>query len=65
MTPQQIQEAYARASEVLNGFKNPSQRNAQDVVNLVKHISNMQTADIRDSRNKNDNLQAVKDLFGL
>lgn len=45
MTPQQIQAAYERANNVLNGFVRPNQQNARDVVNLLKHFNSLKTAE--------------------
>jgi hypothetical protein len=39
MTPQNLQEAYARANAVIEGIKRPSEQNARDVVNIMKHFS--------------------------
>lgn len=60
MTPTQIQECLARANEVLNGFKKPSERNARDVIALIKHV-----CESNKPSNGSDDFQAVKDMFGL
>jgi len=60
MTPSEIQTCHQRATEVLNGFKRPSERNARDVVALIKHI----TGSAKQSKESED-FQAVKDLFGI
>lgn len=66
MTPSEIQEAYARANEVLHGFKKPSELNARDVIALVKHINGLKESQPFRTEQKNDSdFQAVKDLFGL
>lgn len=60
MTISEIQACHERATEVLNGFKQPSERNARDVVALIRHI-NGSTKQSKES----EDFQAVKDLFGL
>jgi hypothetical protein len=39
MTPEQIQATYARAKAVVDGTKRPSEQNARDVINILKHYS--------------------------
>lgn len=58
MSPSDIQACLERANEVINGFKKPSERNARDVVALLKHFgaskSKSESADVPDF---------LKDLF--
>lgn len=41
MSPSEIQACLERANEVINGFKKPSERNARDVVALLKHFGSV------------------------
>lgn len=59
MTPIELQEIYARANEVLNGFKQPSAKQARDVIALVKHISATQQTTAKPSSDAE-----IKDFFG-
>jgi hypothetical protein len=63
MTPSEIQEAYARANEVQNGFKHPTTRQARDVIALVKHISATQQTGSKPSGKAASNAD-IKDFFG-
>lgn len=45
MLPSEIQACLERANEVINGFKKPSERNARDVVALLRHYSVAQKVD--------------------
>lgn len=63
MTPSEIQEAYERANEVINGFKRPSARIAKDVVNLVRHISEAAAKKQATGTYTNSMPDFLKDLF--
>lgn len=39
MTPSEIQAAYMRALDVVNGFSRPSERIAKDLIALMKHYN--------------------------
>lgn len=64
MLPSEIQACLERANEVINGFKKPSEMNARDVVNLVRHI-----VSLRDTKEPNratytdSTPDFLKDLF--
>jgi hypothetical protein len=60
MTPPEIQAAYARTNEVINGFNNPSVQNSRDAVALVKHHDASSC-----NPKERDDFQAAKDIFGL
>lgn len=57
MTPSEIQQCFDRANAVLNGFKKPSERNARDVVALIKWFSQ------RKPEVKSEMPDFLKDLF--
>ena len=64
MTPTNIQACYARANEVLNGFKNPSERNARDVIALIKHINGLKQAQqVEKEPSKSEDI--LKKTFGV
>ena len=63
MNATEIQEAYQRAQEVLNGFKQPSVKQARDIVALVKHISATQQTTAKPSGKAASDAD-IKDFFG-
>lgn len=62
MTPSEIQQCFDRANAVLNGFKKPSERNARDVVALLRHYSVAQKVDRKPESAEMPDF--LKSLFG-
>ena len=60
MSPSEIQACLERANAVINGFKRPSERNARDVVALLKWFNGRKV-----ESEKSDMPDFLKDLFKL
>lgn len=65
MTPSEIQACLERANEVINGFKKPSERNARDVVSLIKHYNSKPDSGSAQHSKAPDMPDFIKDLFGF
>ena len=58
MTPQEIQACLERANAVINGFKKPSEKNARDVIALLKWFNGH-----KEPTKTDDMPDFLKDLF--
>lgn len=62
MSPSEIGNCLERANEVINGFKKPSERNARDVVALLKHFGAARQEPCKKTQNI-DTPDFLKDLL--